>query len=614
MAAALMTEGVKHLLLPRHEHGTYTPAEMAEMRHDPYEKSPKYAKAATIFLCAGIALFGLVNLFSILVRTKLGGRIRRSKAYRRTVAAYRWIETSQPKAIGWIRFPTVGVLVLLVVFWLFIGVWTFAQTPYYRSRWNVGSPPLAIRTGLFAVGMFPFILAFGAKWNLIGFIVGCSHEKLQVFHQWLSHLFLILSLLHTFPFVVQGTHEIRPNTDGLNPHGYSQLYYSWHVSHKVYYWSGIAALVPLAWLCWASLPPFRNAAYEFFKYMHIVSAILFSAFFYIHCNNLLTSWHYIFATAAIYFTSVVVRFGLLFARNGRHVARGHVEALLDNSVRVSVSLPRGAGHRWTAGQHYFVNFFKIRPLESHPYTIANAPYYDPSSSASPDRLVLVFRINPNKGVGPRLLRLAKSSNPTTPVLLDGPYGGLAASNRDFGRNNHLILIAGGAGMTLTTSVLEEMVGRVRRREEGVKVKKIEVFWAVKNEDAKTWFEEQLASVIEEAPQGLVTFHLHVTETKGHQSEKLDKLDKELDSGSNSLASSLPAVPWTVATERPSFPSILSERFDAACGHSSIGITSCGPVSLTTDVRRAVAARQKRIAFGSRGGVAEVELHTEEFDW
>jgi hypothetical protein len=44
---------------------------------------------------------------------------------------------------------------------------------------------------------------------------------------------VLLSLLHTFPFVVQGTHEIRPNADGLNPHGYSQLYYSWHVKHKV---------------------------------------------------------------------------------------------------------------------------------------------------------------------------------------------------------------------------------------------------------------------------------------------------------------------------------------------------------------------------------------------
>lgn len=58
---------------------------------------------------------------------------------------------------------------------------------------------------------------------------------------------VVLSLLHTFPFVVQGTHEIRPNTDGLNPHGYSQLYYSWHVSHNV------VSLPSLPMLLWAAL-------------------------------------------------------------------------------------------------------------------------------------------------------------------------------------------------------------------------------------------------------------------------------------------------------------------------------------------------------------------------
>jgi hypothetical protein len=43
---------------------------------------------------------------------------------------------------------------------------------------------------------------------------------------------VVLSLLHTFPFVMAGR-EIRPNTDGLNPSGYGQLHYSWFVSHKV---------------------------------------------------------------------------------------------------------------------------------------------------------------------------------------------------------------------------------------------------------------------------------------------------------------------------------------------------------------------------------------------
>ena len=30
---------------------------------------------------------------------------------------------------------------------------------------------------------------------MITFITGCSHEKLQVYHQWMSHLFLFLSLV-----------------------------------------------------------------------------------------------------------------------------------------------------------------------------------------------------------------------------------------------------------------------------------------------------------------------------------------------------------------------------------------------------------------------------------
>jgi hypothetical protein len=105
-------------------------------------------------------------------------------------------------------------------------------TPYYRSRWNVGSPPLAIRTGMMALGVFPFILAFGAKWNLVTFVTGYSHEKLQVFHQWFSQLFFVLSLLHTFPFVMAGR-EIRPNKDGLNPKGLTQIGYSWHIGKVV---------------------------------------------------------------------------------------------------------------------------------------------------------------------------------------------------------------------------------------------------------------------------------------------------------------------------------------------------------------------------------------------
>lgn len=77
------------------------------------------AKAAVGVLCGLVALFGIINLVSGLLKKPFARRIRRSPLYLRAVALYRYVETSQPRAIGWCRFPTKGVILLIVVFYLF---------------------------------------------------------------------------------------------------------------------------------------------------------------------------------------------------------------------------------------------------------------------------------------------------------------------------------------------------------------------------------------------------------------------------------------------------------------------------------------------------------------
>ena len=50
--------------------------------------------------------------------------------------------------------------------------------------------------------MLMLFSATASKANWITLLTGVTHEKLQVFHRWISYAFLILALMHTFPFIV----------------------------------------------------------------------------------------------------------------------------------------------------------------------------------------------------------------------------------------------------------------------------------------------------------------------------------------------------------------------------------------------------------------------------
>ncbi|GAA5939143.1 hypothetical protein JCM1841_003336 [Sporobolomyces salmonicolor] len=213
--------------------------------------------------------------------------------------------------------------------------------------------------------------------------------------------------------------------------------------------------------------------------------------------------HYLWATAAIYFAALLIRFSLILLRNGRRLPLAHIEALPDNAIRATISLPPRGGIRWTAGQHYCINFLKASARESHPYTVANAPWIDPSSRAAPSSMVLLLRISPRTGLGPRLLRLASSSSssPTTRIVVDGPYGGPSLSSLEFGRHDRVVLIAGGAGTSFAVAVLEELCGRRVRDEAECR--------AVRREDAKEWFDEPVERAIR-LVRDKVDLHLYVT--------------------------------------------------------------------------------------------------------
>ena len=120
-----------------------------------------------------------------------------------------------------LRMPTAGVDILIILFTLYCLILSFAVRPYYRQHRGYGSPPLAIRTGLMAIALTPWIIALSGKFNLVTMLTGIGYEKLNVFHRWIGRICLGLSIVHTIPFIV------APLRDG----GYAAL-------HKQFYEPG----------------------------------------------------------------------------------------------------------------------------------------------------------------------------------------------------------------------------------------------------------------------------------------------------------------------------------------------------------------------------------------
>uniref|UniRef100_A0A0W0F9E4 ferric-chelate reductase (NADPH) n=2 Tax=Moniliophthora roreri TaxID=221103 RepID=A0A0W0F9E4_MONRR len=556
-------------------------SERAELVHDPYEKSPRYAQGVVYFICGGIALFTIARgILALRAKRRFSASAVKSSLYRKGVAAGRYLSSKQQRLSG-IHFPVLGVGLLILAFFVFTMIWTWGTIPYYRSRWNVGSSPLAIRAGLLALGCFPFIFALATKWNIVTFITGHSHEKLQVYHQFMSHIFLLLSLIHSFPWCVQGMRELKPGFEPL-----TQLEWSWHVAHKVYYWSGTALLIILAWLCWASLPFIRRRYYETFKYLHVISALLFTGFFFVHCNKLLGSWNYLWATVVVYALCAGCRFVWMLIINGAGIPRASFELMPAGMVKLRVKCnPREV---WGPGQHYFLHFMTVTPFQSHPFTIANLP------SAENNELVVLVR--QASGVTKRLAKHlgGKDADATIPVFLDGPFGGI---HNDLSIYEHVVLIAGGTGITFIMPVLQDLIQKSKNEE--CVCKSIQVLWSVRDEESISWGITDLEKAVKEAPSSVVTVKIHVT---GPSSNPDNESEKEKDPSGGALS-----YPLYGRADVAGFVSA------AASDVRTMGVGACGPETLLYDVRNAVAKIQKDIALG-KPGCSELFLHTEEYAW
>ena len=123
-------------------------------------------------------------------------------------------------------------------------------------------------------------------------------------------------------------------------------------------------------------------------------------------------------------------------------------------------------------------------------------------------MVLVFR--PFSGFTKKVVDAALEHGPwhTYRAFLDGPYGGMRRTMESF---DHVVMIAGGSGITAIVSQLLDLIKRMR---DGKAVTKtVHLIWALKRPETMEWFQEELRICREFAPLNSVSCQFYVTAAK-----------------------------------------------------------------------------------------------------
>lgn len=196
-----------------------------------FEADHRYALPTVALFMVTILLFSIPYLLGMFVPRN----VSHSTLARKATALSRFVSYRSFRIgkLNWNSAP-IGVLFLGAVGTIFFFAMTLGPQPYYWPNRKDpplsfgNSPPIATRTGWMALACLPFIIATSSKSNLITGITGISHEKLQVFHRWISYACFVLALVHTFPFIVFRTWRGDVQTQ---------------FETTIYYWTGIICLI-----------------------------------------------------------------------------------------------------------------------------------------------------------------------------------------------------------------------------------------------------------------------------------------------------------------------------------------------------------------------------------
>lgn len=567
----------------------------------PWVDQPKYAKYTVYFGVVVIFLATMKNIWYRYVDYSFQKKLKGGNSFVNVFVSYfRYIGYKQiPRKVCYFTSlpPSVGSALFLLASTIYLFCYCMAPHFWYRSCRGFGSPPLAVRAGIMATALTPFVYVLSGKSNMISLLTGISYEKLNVFHKYVGVATFVLSVIHTIPFIYQDLQE-----------GGASHLHTLFVTDFAYY-SGLPPLILLGILCMLSKAWFRNLFYEGFIHIHWICGIAYFGTLWWHINNTLGMQDYMYGALAFWATQLIYRILIKTTfRPNRLFMRPRKAELVKLGYNVYQASISSESLSWKPGQHCFLRFVGTRIFDNHPFSIS-------SVDDGIDGNDMKFIILPKGGLTKELYEeLDDFTVKNKKVYLDGPYGG---TERDHTTFNNVLLIATGSGITATLPFLSTIVNDThQKKQKGMPVicERVNFIWIIRHTDDLKWTEPELNRCIDMAGN-LINVDIYVCHDDPRDKGSETRSFKDgSDIEKTILRTSTPNPAINIHHFRPFVPQIVN---NLAPSFSKRNMVVCsGSDSTKVEASQTVASLQSLVFNNDLNnlGIEEIYLHTESFGW
>ncbi|GJD05350.1 ferric reductase like transmembrane component [Colletotrichum higginsianum] len=518
------------------------------------------------------------------------------------------------RGLRWATPPPLGRVLVLLAYWAVIIYMmvedAIVKDAYYWER-------IGFRNAWVTLMQMPLVYLLAMKVNVVGLIVGVSHERLNWLHRWVARTMFVTATVHGFHFWTEWVRADFVET---------QL----RILPAIKY--GLGAWGVLVWTFLTGMQPLRAMAYELFVAQHILSAVIFLWLVYVHIP--VYAQQYLWLTVALICFDRLARWAILAWQNTRlrrtkasstttceGVRRlGHEVYLRAVGPSTTVVTIKDVHFSWKAGQYLYLWLPRVGFFEAHPYTIACAHRVPDTCVCNSIQLVVRAHGGFSKRLYRHALKNATAASSSSPSSSSGAVKGAALTGfvtGPFGAPPRwdiyetMVLISASTGASFTLPILESVV---QSRGGTTCVTRIEFVLMACQGDEVEFYTQRLRGSMERAQRAGIELVVHIAITrsgKAREGEAAKMGDDEAPLAPRTRSESLAGM-MREYYSRPDLEELIRGPVEASGGETSVVV--CGGPSLTSSVRNCVAALSDERAVHKGTGAQGIHLFVEEYSF